>query len=217
MGLKRDEVLFRGTREGLQVIIDDEADFETIKTRLAERLQSAEYFFRGGDVVLDTGKRMLTEEQLLTLEDISRKHRMRLTKVVSHTRRARGADPVLEAEVAPVTGPPTDTLLHRRTLRSGQSLEFAGNVVVLGDVNPGAEIRAGGDIIVMGALRGVAHAGAGGYGDAVVVALRLRPTQLRIGSCIGRPPDEEAVTTGAPEIARIRDGAIIIENLAHAT
>ena len=105
----------------------------------------------------------------------------------------------------------TPTLLVRRTLRSGQRVRFNGNVVVLGDVNPGAEIVASGDIVVLGTLRGVAHAGATGSAEAIVMAFRLQPMQLRVGSVIGRAPDGQPARADAPEIARLRDGALLIE------
>ncbi len=104
-----------------------------------------------------------------------------------------------------------NTILVQRTLRSGQIVRYDGNIVVLGDVNPGAEISATGNIIVMGALRGVVHAGAGGDENAIVLAFRLQPTQLRISNHITRPPDNEAIETDHPEMARIRDGVVTIE------
>ncbi|MDD2420808.1 MAG: septum site-determining protein MinC [Heliobacteriaceae bacterium] len=103
------------------------------------------------------------------------------------------------------------TLLIQRTLRSGQAVRYPGNVVILGDVNPGAEVVAGGNIIVMGCFRGVAHAGALGRQDSVIVAFRLRPTQLRIANHITRPPDDDDPMPDHPEIARIRDGVVTIE------
>ncbi|SMC02617.1 septum site-determining protein MinC [Sulfobacillus thermosulfidooxidans] len=110
------------------------------------------------------------------------------------------------------------TLLIRKTLRSGQHVRFYGNVVVLGDVNPGAEITAGGDIIVMGWLRGLAHAGAEGNQDAVVAAFRLSPTQIRIAHFIGRAPDsDESALPTVPEIAEVRDGQLIIDQWQHST
>lgn len=102
------------------------------------------------------------------------------------------------------------TVLIQRTLRSGQSIFYPGNVVVLGDVNPGAQVTATGDVIVVGALRGMVHAGAGGNEAAVVVAFRLEPTQLRIAKHVSRPP-AGMVPAGQPEVARIRDGVITIE------
>ena len=107
--------------------------------------------------------------------------------------------------------PPDKTLLIERTVRSGQSISFPGHVVVMGDINPGAEIVAGGHIMVFGSLRGVAHAGALGDSNAVVAALRLSPTQLRIAGHITRAPDGEEVRPHQPEVARISDGAIVIE------
>lgn len=108
--------------------------------------------------------------------------------------------------------PPLDyTLLIERTVRSGQSVNFPGHVVVMGDVNPGAEIVAGGHIMVFGSLRGVAHAGALGSTNAIVAALRLSPTQLRIASHITRAPDGEEVKPHQPEVACINGEGIVIE------
>jgi septum site-determining protein MinC len=104
-----------------------------------------------------------------------------------------------------------NTILVRRTLRSGQKVHFDGNVVVVGDVNPGAEIVASGHIIVLGTLRGVVHAGAAGDERAAVLAFRLQPTQLRIANHITRPPDDESAGPEQPEIARIKDNVVTIE------
>ncbi|MDI6631513.1 MAG: septum site-determining protein MinC [Thermoanaerobacteraceae bacterium] len=102
------------------------------------------------------------------------------------------------------------TILVQRTLRSGQSIFYAGNVIVLGDVNPGAEIVATGDVIVIGKLKGTVHAGAGGNEGAIVVAFRFEPTQLRIAGHVAQPA-EETLPPGKPGLARIVDGAVVIE------
>jgi len=210
--VKGEVVVFRGTRDGLQVMLDDEVAFDAVQSELLGRLQSAEYFFRGGDITLDTGRRILTEEQVLALHEIARQHRMRITRIVSHPDTPRTGQPA-----RPHSGSEEDALietrLHRRTLRSGQLIEHDGSVVVLGDVNPGAEVRAGGDVLVLGTVRGVVHAGAAGNHDAVVVAFRLMPTQIRIGACIGRPPEGSGQAPLFPEIARVKGGAIIVEQL----
>ena len=105
-----------------------------------------------------------------------------------------------------------NTILIKRTLRSGQSVNFEGNVVILGDINPGAEVIAGGNVIVMGSLRGVVHAGAQGDETCTVAAFKLQPTQLRISNHITRSPDGDHSSPEQPEIARIKDGVVIIEN-----
>ncbi len=104
-----------------------------------------------------------------------------------------------------------NAILVQRTLRSGQSIHYNGNVVILGDVNPGAEIVAAGNVIVMGALRGVVHAGAAGDESAIVMAFKLQPTQLRIANHITRSPDDEMTESKQPEVARIKDGVVTIE------
>jgi septum site-determining protein MinC len=105
----------------------------------------------------------------------------------------------------------SQALLIRRTVRSGQVIHYAGTVVVFGDVNPAAEVIAEGDVIILGRLRGVVHAGAAGNEEAVVGALILAPTQVRIGEQVARAPDEKRWHPWPAEIARVRGGQIIVE------
>jgi septum site-determining protein MinC len=113
---------------------------------------------------------------------------------------------------AAVLGDSGGILYHKGTLRSGQSMSTIGTIVVVGDVNAGAELVATADIVVWGALRGVAHAGAQGDESASVYALRLEPMQLRIARSIAiAPPHEKRARHALPEVARIRDGKISIE------
>jgi septum site-determining protein MinC len=100
-------------------------------------------------------------------------------------------------------------ILVHRTLRSGYSLQNSGHVIILGDVNPGAQIISGGDVIVWGHLRGMVHAGAGGNENAVICALDLAPTQLRIAGEIAITPQRRGKTL--PEMARIVNGQVIAE------
>ncbi|MCB0337848.1 MAG: septum site-determining protein MinC [Bdellovibrionales bacterium] len=99
------------------------------------------------------------------------------------------------------------------TLRSGQKVETEHTLVVVGDVNSGAELVAGGDIIVLGTLRGVAHAGAydESGGGRFICALSLQPTQLRIGVVISRGATERVASSPCPEIARVEGNNIVVE------
>ncbi|HEX3550082.1 MAG TPA: septum site-determining protein MinC [Candidatus Elarobacter sp.] len=106
------------------------------------------------------------------------------------------------------------TLYHRGTLRGGQALHNLGNVVVIGDVNPGAELVASGDVVVFGALRGVAHAGAQGDRAARVIALELAPTQLRIATLIAT--SDAGLKPRGPEHASIVDERILVVPFAEA-
>jgi septum site-determining protein MinC len=102
-------------------------------------------------------------------------------------------------------------MLIKRTLRSGQSVRHPGHVVVLGDLHAGAEIISGGDIIVWGTLRGIAHAGALGDAGSGIYALQLIPTQLRIAQFVARAPEASSREVW-PEAARVQDGQIVVES-----
>ncbi len=106
--------------------------------------------------------------------------------------------------------PDSDLQVHQGTLRSGDHLETSGSVLLLGDVNPGARISAAGHVLVWGRLRGMAHAGCQGDNFARIVALQLRPLQLRIAGAVARGP-EGAPPAGFAEEARIVAGAIQID------
>jgi septum site-determining protein MinC len=105
---------------------------------------------------------------------------------------------------------PQRLTIHHGTLRSGDHLEVEGSLLVLGDVNPGARVSAAGDVRIWGRLRGVAHAGRGGNTKARIVALQLRPLQLRIAGAVARGPDDQP-PAGFCEQAVLRGGAIAIE------
>jgi septum site-determining protein MinC len=94
-------------------------------------------------------------------------------------------------------------------VRSGCILEMPGHLVIMGDVNPGAEVRAAGSIVVLGRLRGIAHAGIEG-GSAFILALQLEPQQLRIGSLVARAGDSEETPEKA-EIAYAKNGSIMVD------
>ena len=101
-------------------------------------------------------------------------------------------------------------LFHQGTLRSGENLEAEGDLLLLGDVNPGAKVSAGGDVMIWGRLRGNAHAGKSGNSHAKIVALQLRPLQLRIAQAIARGPQEKPLE-GFAEEALIEAGQIVIK------
>ncbi|MCL6596532.1 MAG: septum site-determining protein MinC [Firmicutes bacterium] len=206
--MRKNDVLIKGTKEGILVALGEGDDYLALKRRLEERLGSFARFFTGTEVTLEVGRRHLTPSQLRELEEIiTREHGMRVLRV-RPGRVLEDAGP----EKVPVEGRPTGVV--KRTLRSGQRVAYDGNLVLFGDVHPGAEVVASGDVVVLGSLYGVAHAGARGAEDAVVAALRLRPTQIRIGVHIGRPPEDDPPGEEGPEIARVRDGQIVVERYA---
>ncbi len=105
---------------------------------------------------------------------------------------------------------PPKLLFHHGTLRSGDHLSTEGDLLLFGDVNPGATISAGGDVMIWGRLRGTAHAGKDGLSTSKIVALQLRPLQLRIGNLVARGPEEQP-EPGLAEEAKVLNGQIVIQ------
>ncbi|WP_320668235.1 septum site-determining protein MinC [Prochlorococcus sp. MIT 1307] len=111
---------------------------------------------------------------------------------------------------APASDPKQSLLFHQGTLRSGESLEAEGDLLLFGDINPGAKVSAEGDVLVLGRLLGIAHAGKSGNNQAKIMALQLRPLQLRISNKVARGPEEKP-QEGLAEEALIESGRIVIK------
>ena len=126
---------------------------------------------------------------------------------------------VRSSSPAPAAPDSARTEILQHGLRAGFRGEYRGSVVVLGDVNPGTELIAGGDVIVMGALRGMVHAGAGGRSDAIVYARPIASAQIRIAGAVARSADDNSLGSmrrmqerPEAELARLQDGVIQIES-----
>lgn len=206
----------KGTREGLVLYLDPAADFGLLMNELAKLLKNSVQLLQGACVRCYAGKKEYTEDQQEMLATVLRQHQLELAGWLSseevyvpgQTKSYAAED--RETRLSEEGMMEGRCLFAERTLRSGKSVQYEGHVVVLGDVNPGAEIIATGNIVVLGSLRGVAHAGATGDRKASVSAYHLAPTQLRIADLVTRAPDGETGERG-PEIARIKDGQLIVE------
>lgn len=192
-------VFIKGTRDGITIVLESNKDFEDAKRAIYEKLQKRRNFFAGGRARLKVKNGSLSKEEYLNLEKLLKNFDMDLQKPKA-LRTVNFPQPSR-----------SKVLLLKKTIRSGQKVSYKGSVVILGDANPGSEIIAEGDILVMGALRGMAHAGARGDENAIVAAFRLQPTQLRIAGIISRPPEEKQELPQFPEVAYLKDRAIIIE------
>ncbi len=189
--------------------------FAQIKEGLENKLTLMADLPIGSKVNVDIGKKILSNKQLRELEDTLLDYGVHLDQLMSGRPIADG-EAKQEEEKAPIIEDIKhyeNTALICHHIRSGQKKFVPGNAVILGDINPGAEIIAGGNILVMGCLRGMAHAGVFGDEGALITAYRLNPTQLRIASHITRPPDGEKNELDYPEVARIREGRVVIEKL----
>lgn len=223
-------IAIKGTRNGLLLTLEPETPFSDLLNALAERLAEAPSFFRGASLTLDTSRRSLRLSERTQLETLLAHYQMSvvpleqiMTALPSKSSEASAA-PSLVSQRVPTAPLPleelgqmqrdqresADTLFVRRTIRSGQAIHHPSNVVIMGDINQGAEVVAGGDVVVWGVLRGMVHAGYPDNENAVVCSLLLAPLQLRIARLLSRPPDGFEVQP-RPEVATIRQGQIVVE------
>jgi septum site-determining protein MinC len=221
LNVSAEVISIKGIRHGLLVTLE-EGGWDGLLAELERRLETSPSFFKGGRVSLDVGDLSLKEEDLRTIRDLLNQHDVTLHAVVSTEQETEtaaqglglvidlGLDrrPVQERSVDPSEPRLGEAVLWQRTLRSGQTIRHPGHVIVIGDVNPGAEIVAGGHVVIWGRLRGTVHAGASGDEEATICALDMSPTQLRIAGHITRSPEERR-RDPAPEVAAVQDGQIV--------
>ncbi|NPV85061.1 MAG: septum site-determining protein MinC [Anaerolineae bacterium] len=211
----------KGVKEGLLISLG-EGDWPMVQGALLAHIESNTSFFQGARIALDVSNRVFHAAELGLLRDELSERGVSLWAIISNsptteeTARLLGLatrlsvpkpDRIVKSMDTALGG--EEAIFVNRTLRSGFRIEYAGHVVVIGDVNPGAEIVAGGSVMVWGRLRGVVHAGAEGDESAVVCALSLEPTQLRIATLIA--VDTKQKGKHHPEIALIKNGRVVAE------
>jgi len=212
----------KGLRDGLLVSLDD-APWGIQRTAFLAQVDEQLSFFKGARLALDVASQVLHVNDLVELRDQLSERGISLWAVISESPTTEKTAQLLGLATRISKPRPEEThkytteeisedtaLFVSRTLRSGTRIEFPGHIVVFGDVNPGAEVVADGNVIVWGRLRGMVHAGSKGNKGAVVCALDLSPTQLRIAD--EASPILKPQQNPKPEIARINgDGKLQAE------
>ncbi len=216
-------VTFKGTVNGLTIIMREKDSFKDILENIEKKVSSAGKFFNGASLsVKYRGKKLSPQEEKQILDLLRKKSGAEIKSLQEDNEVPESEDKDMPSGVSNRNSikkilffkgiEEGITKFYRGTVRSGQLLRFDGNVVVLGDVNPGGVVEAAGNVIVLGSLRGVVHAGYDGNKEAIVAAFNLQPTQLRIADVITRSPDEmEVKGHPVPELAFIKDDMVYID------
>lgn len=179
-------VTVRGTKEGLIFYLDDDCSFSELYEALRSRLaltfeQEAD---QSASIILKLGYRYIHRAQKQELKKlIEQEHQFEIERYDSQVIDKQAAEKWLEE---------SSVKLMTEVVRSGQQLEVKGDLLLVGDVNPGGEVKASGNIYVLGQLNGIAHAGVYGNESAVIAASYMNPMQLRIANFISRAPDYES-------------------------
>lgn len=215
--MREELVAFKGINEGIFINIKSD-NMEAIKEEIYKKMETSLSFYKGTNIIGIRSEK-LPPKDILEIKfmlkykyDLSVSEDIELPTDLKKEASSEKPKETKESMKGVFRGIDIGmTKFINATIRSGQVELYPGNIVIIGDVNPGALIQAKGNIIVLGSLRGLAHAGIGGNQYAMVAAYNLQPTQLRIGNMIVRPPDEEVKTYKLPEIAKIKNSKVIIE------
>lgn len=178
MRIPKNAVNFKGTKDGIIALIDLSYSFNTVIKAIEKKISEREDFFRGGTIKFLPTIGTLTDLEKSEIENLLQdKFNINSEFIMKEDfeKRKIGEEKRISEK---------EFLIVRKILRSGQSIEFHGNVILIGDINEGAEIKVGGSLFVFGILRGNVTAGLETGKDAIVVATSLKPKRLQIGNFI---------------------------------
>lgn len=206
-----DGILIKGNRDGINTTIDmDKFDcFESMLSLLVKKLSKGKHFYKGTTLILRLDLSLFNEKKIkklneLLLDEIELKdivlEDLDKGNVKDDHKSLKTFSGVYEGK----------TKFIRKTVRSGQCIRYQGNIVIIGDINSGAEVYAAGNVIVLGRIKGKVSAGINGNQKAVIAAFLLQPEILKISDVIAMSPDDSEKPS-YPELAKIKDGAIIVE------
>ena len=217
-------VVIKSSKNGINLVLDDKLPFTELLEEIKKKFIDSEKFFKNAHIAISfEGRALSQEEQFEIIEMIQQCTTITIICILDHDELM---DEVMQRRInayqeshSPQTGQ-----FYKGTLRSGQQIESETSMVVLGDVNPGAKVIAKGNIVILGALKGSAYAGANGDSGCFVAALEMDPVQIKIGDHIGRSADKKEPSKGlrrkvktetaVPQIATVYHQQILIEPIS---
>ncbi len=218
-----ESIMIKGNRHGLKVFLDNNSNFETLLNDFIVKLEEGRKFFGNAKISIDFQGVDLTEDE--TEKMVAAVHTysdMQVFCVVDDSMavvapedfKAEPIEPEVIHEIVTKSVIPMESaVFHQGTVRSGQEINVSTGIIIVGDVNPGAKVIAKGNIFIIGQLRGFAHAGFGGADNACIFALKMAPTQIRIGRVIARSPDKFKEDGMIPQIAFLEENRITIDHI----
>lgn len=210
-------VILKGKKDRLVIHLNNEVDFLSLRDSLVDKIIEARNFIGQGQMAIEFTNRKLSElEENVLIDLIKSNSDLNITYVFSESDSGT-ADRIKFVKAITDEG---FTKYHKGSLRSGSKLEYDGNLVILGDVNPGAIVKAAGNVIVLGFLNGTVYAGANGDKNAFVGSTYMNPVQMFIANILAPPMQKEILETnkvdrrGGFKIAFLRDKEIVIDDFS---
>lgn len=199
-----DKIIIKGNKDGLNVVIDMNIfkDFDEMLEALMEKLSRGKRFYKGCTLKITIQLKLINDRELRRLKDILFEELLIKDCIFedAEEKSSKVFSGINEGK----------TKFIRKTIRSGQIINYSGNIVIIGDVNPGSEIYAAGNIIVFGYLKGDVHAGVTGNDKAIIAAFKLQPKILQIANTMTKAPEDDE-KPDYPEVAKIKGNTIIVE------
>lgn len=213
-------VIIKANNFGLLIILHPEMEFEKLKQAVGEKFKESANFFGSAMMAISfEGRHISAEEEDALITEILKYSSFKISCVIDNNpeKERLFMEHINHYEM---TQDLSMAKIYRGNLRSGKLLEFDTGVIILGDINPGAKVRARGNIIVLGSLKGEAESGTDGNDSSFIIALDMKPIQLRIGTKMARSSDNAPKShekSIIPQIAFVENDNIYMENLDKKT
>jgi septum site-determining protein MinC len=208
-----DGILIKGNKDGINTTINMEkfSCFNDMLLVLVKKLSKGKHFYKNTTLILRTDLEAISKKELETLKETLLIEIELKDIVLENIEKGSEIEQTNKKESRIFLGVyEGKTKFIRKTVRGGECINYQGNIVIIGDINSGAEVYATGNVIVLGRIRGKVSAGANGNTKAVIAAFSLQPEILKIANVIAMSPDDPEKPK-YPELARIKDGLIIVE------
>lgn len=211
-------VMIKSYKNGLSLVLDNEAPFDLILEETARKFKESAKFFGNAQMVISFDGRELTIDEEKTLVNaISDNSELAVLCVVGKDD-DKDQEYLKAASRFTQNGGYTDGQFYKGTIRAGQVLETDASVIILGDINPGAEVVSTGNIVILGTLYGHARAGVSGNQSCFVVALEMKPSKIEIAGIESKEPTKNTIWKNkqAPKIAYISGDEIVTDTISTA-
>lgn len=206
----KNHVVVKSFPNGISVILDNEIPFEQLREEVASKFRDSAKFFGEARMVISFEGRMLSVEEEKSLSDAICDNSDLTVLCIMGKDEEKNQEYLKAASKFTKNNDHTDGQFYKGTIRAGQVLETDSSVIILGDINPGAQIKSAGNIVILGTLYGQASAGCPDNRSCFVVALDMKPTQIDVGDLTVTEPAKSSLFRNkqAPKISYVEDGEI---------
>lgn len=215
--MKKAPVVIKGNKSGIRIVLEPDMKFEELLKEVQKKFSSSADFLGNAQVAVSfEGRELSEDEEGILLQCISDYSNLDVVCIIDNDKkREEYFTKSLNERLMQINS--NSGQFFKGNLRSGQVMEFETSIVILGDINAGAQVVSTGNIIVLGNLNGTVYAGASGRENSFVVALKMNPMQIRIADVIARSSDEKSAPPSEPQIAYLEQGVIYVDTLSRKT